>query len=109
MEYVIGIVIGLFVGGGLVFAYFSTAASSVLKRAKSEGDQIRENAVKDAQLKAKEIELAAQQEQIKRKGEMEKGFEAARHQLNQEDIALGKREDALNRKQEVLNQGKAAG
>ncbi len=103
MEILIGLIIGLVVGGGAIFAYFTYAASSALKRAKVQGDQVIANAVKDAQLKAKEIELAAQQEQLKRKEEMEKGFAVARHELNQEDISLGKREDALSRKTEVLS------
>ncbi len=103
MDYFIGSVIGVVLGGGLIFAYFSYAASSAIKIAKIQADEMLVAARKKAENKAKEIELAAGQEQLKKQEQIEKGFEAARHQLNQEDISLGKREDALARKTEVLS------
>ena len=48
MEYIIGLIAGLILGGGLIFAYFTFAATSALKRAKTEAVQLRENAVKEA-------------------------------------------------------------
>ena len=53
----IGIVIGLLVGGAGTLVLIQTVAKNSLSRARAEADSIRENARKEAENKAKELEL----------------------------------------------------
>jgi ribonuclease Y len=100
---VIGVLIGLVVGAGAVFAFVQTSAKNVLARARAEGEQIRDNATREAQNKAKEIELAAKQEQLKAKGQFERDNESARRKLEELETRLSKREDTLDRKLDTLS------
>ena len=67
MEWVLGILIGLVVGGGAVFGLMQMSARNVLARARQEAEHLRENTLKEAQNKAKEIELQVKQQQLKEK------------------------------------------
>lgn len=102
MPIIIGLLIGLVVGAGAVFAYFSLAASNLLKRAKGEAEQLRTNAINDANNKAKEIELSARQDQLKRKEQLDKEFETTRNELKTIEQRHNKREDTLDRKMDIL-------
>ena len=97
-----GILIGLVVGGGAVFAFVQMSARNLLARARTEAEQIRDNFTREAQNKAKEIELAAKQEQLKAKGQFERENEAARRKLEELENRLSKREDTLDRKLDTL-------
>ena len=102
MDYVIGILIGLILGAGGIFAYFHFAAQSAVARARHEADRLREDTLRDAQIKAKEIELAAQQEQLKAKSLYERENEVSRRKLEEHESRLSKREDVLDRKLDTL-------
>ena len=102
MEYIIGIIIGVVIGGAGAWAFLQMTARNLVKSARIEADQIRNNASQEAQNKAKEIELTARQEQIKLKEQFERENESARNNLNAHEQRLSKREDTLDRKLDTL-------
>lgn len=103
MNITIGILIGLILGAGGAFAYIQTVAKNTLARARSEADQLRENARREAENKAKEFELTARQEQLKIKEKFERENEGSRKKLEEHEMRLSKREDVLDRKLDTLN------
>ena len=78
--------VGLLIGGGGVFAFFTMSARNLVTRAKQEAEQLRENALKEAQNKAKEIDLAAKQEQMRAKEKFEREHETLRRKLEERKI-----------------------
>jgi len=102
MDYVIGILIGLIAGAVGVLVYFSRAGKSALSRAREEGEKLKQDAIRDAQAKAKEIELNAQQEQIKLKTQFDRDHESSRRKLEEHENRLNKREDLLDKKLDTL-------
>ncbi len=103
MDPIFALIIGLVLGGGGVFAFYHFAAKGTLARARSEADQIRARSEQEGQNKAKEIELTARQELLKRKEEFERESEATRRKLEEHDNRLAKREDVLERKLDTLS------
>jgi ribonuclease Y len=103
MPYLVGIIIGVVVGGAAVWAVLQMSAAGILKRAKMDADQTRNNAAQEAQNRAKEIELSARQEQIKLKETFERENEAARNEIKVHEQRLNKREDTLDRKLDTLS------
>lgn len=103
MAYVVGILIGLVLGGAGVFAVVEVLGRNALARARAEGEQLKTNAIAEAQNKAKEIELAARQEQIKLKEQFEKETGSVRTDLKNQEQRLTKREDTLDRKLDTLS------
>ena len=99
----LGIVIGLILGGGAVFGAIQLLGKNAITRARMEADQLKLNTQVEAQNKAKEIELAARQEQIKRKEVFERETESSRNELKQHEARLSKREDTLDRKLDTLS------
>ncbi len=99
----IGSLIGLAVGGGAVFAYFTFAARNTLARARQEAERLRQNVLKEAENKAKEMDLSCRQEQLRLKNQWEKEHESARRKLDEHETRLSKREDILDRKLDTLN------
>lgn len=99
---IIGILIGLIVGGGGAFAFLQMSARSLLARAKAEADTHRDNMRREAENNAKEIELAARQEQFKAKEQFERENEANRKTLADVEARLGKRETTLEMKLDTL-------
>ena len=65
-------VVGLLVGLVVAFIYIKTFSQNLIARSRAESEQIKENAVKEAQNKAKEIELSAKQQQMKLKENFER-------------------------------------
>jgi ribonucrease Y len=102
MEIVVGILIGLVLGGGGAFAYFTYSARSIVNRSRDEGRQIVETATKEAQNKAKEIELSAKEQQQKLRVDFDKETANARIELKQLEQRLTNREDTLDRKLDTL-------
>jgi ribonucrease Y len=100
---IIGVLIGLVVGVGGMLAYIQNSARTALARARAEGEQLKENAAKEAQNKAKEIELSARQQQLKLKEQFEREHETARNELRNHEQRLSKREDTLDRKLDTLS------
>lgn len=96
-------ILGLGVGAGGVFLFTAMAGKSALARARTEADQIRENARQEAANKAKEIELTARQQQLKAKETFERDNEASRRKLEELETRLTKREDTLDRKLDTLS------
>ena len=97
------LLIGLVAGAGGVMLFTHLAGKSALARARTEADQIRENARQEATNKAKEIELSAKQQQLKLKEQFERENESARKKLEEHDARLSKREDTLDRKLDTLS------
>src|SRR5687767_14767622 len=102
-EIVIGLLIGAAVGAGGVFAYVQMSARNLLTRARAEAEQLKENALKEAQNKAKEIELAAKTERLKERETSERENQAALRKLEEHELRLSKREDILDRKLDTLS------
>jgi ribonucrease Y len=102
-DLVIGLLIGLAVGGGAVFAFFQVSARNAVSRARQEAEMLRENALKEAQNKAKEIELSAKQERLKERESFEKENQAALRKLEEHELRLTKREDILDKKLDTLS------
>ncbi|HVT90018.1 MAG TPA: ribonuclease Y [Tepidisphaeraceae bacterium] len=100
---IIGLLIGLICGVLAVLAYFQFAGKSALARARTEGEQIQQNARREAENKAKEIELAARQEQLKLQEKFERESEVTRKKLEEQELRLDKREDTLDRKLDTLS------
>ena len=69
-----GIMIGLVLGVAGAWFYIKNASANALATARSEAKQIKENSEKEAQNKAKEIELSARQQQIKLKEQFLEGL-----------------------------------
>jgi ribonuclease Y len=103
MEFTLCLLIGLVVGAGGMALVFKTMANNVLKRGQLEAEQVRTNALAEAQNKSKEIELAAKQEQIKRKEQFDRESEQTRNELKSQEGRLSKREDTLDRKLDTLS------
>jgi ribonuclease Y len=100
---IIGLAIGLLVGAGGFFAFVQLSAKNLLARARAEADQLRDSARREAENKAKEIELTNRQEQFKLKERFERDNEAARKKLDEHESRLAKREDTLDRKLDTLS------
>ena len=100
---IIWALLGLIVGAGGVMLFTHLAGRSALARARTEADQIRENAKVEASNKAKEIELTARQQQLKAKEQYERDHEASRRKLEEHESRLTKREDTLDRKLDTLS------
>jgi ribonuclease Y len=99
----IGLLIGLVVGAAGVFVFLQMSAKNLLAAARSESEQLKENALKEAQNKAKEIELAAKQERLKERESFEKENQAALRKLEEHELRLTKREDILDKKLDTLS------
>src|SRR5881394_3425981 len=98
----IGAAIGLIVGAIATFGLLSAKAKNLVGSAKAQADHIRENALKEAQNRAKEIELSARQEQVRLKEAFEKEHEVERRQMKEQEQRLTKREDTFDRKLDTL-------
>jgi ribonucrease Y len=103
MDYVIGILIGVLAGAGGAIAYFQYSTRSALIKAREEAEQLRASARKEAENKAKEIELGARQQQMKLKEEFETQQQGARRKLDEQETRIAKREDTLDRKLDTLS------
>ncbi len=102
MEYVVGILIGLIVGASGIFGILQVMGRGILQRARDEAKTLKEASLRDAESKAKEIELSARQQQLKLKEGFEKDTASQREELKQWDQRLGKREDVIARKEDTL-------
>ncbi len=103
MNFILGLLVGLIAGAGIVFLLLTVVAKNTLARARTEAEQLRDTTLTEARNKAKEIELAARQEQLKLKEAFDKETEAARGELKTHDQSLVKREDTLDRKLDTLS------
>ena len=97
-----GIAVGLAAGLGAAFVFIQTSAKNALTRARAEAEQLKDAASREAQNKAKEIELSARQQQLKLKEQFEREQESNRNELRTLEQRLSKREDTLDRKLDTL-------
>ena len=103
MQIALYILIGIVVGACAVGVIVKFLANNALNRSRAEAEQIKNNALSEAQNKSKEIELAARQEQIKRKEQSDRELEQKRNELKTLEGRLSKREDTLDRKLDTLS------
>jgi ribonucrease Y len=94
---------GLILGGLGIFLFIQLAGRNAIKLANAEAETIRQNAQKEAENKAKELELIAREERQRLKTEADKQNESQRNELRALDQRLSKREDTLERKVDTLS------
>lgn len=103
MEIAIGILIGLILGALGTFGFLQFSGKNILAQARKDAETLTDNARREAENKAKEIELANRQEQLKLKEKFERENEVARKKLEEHELRLSKREDTLDRKIDTLS------
>jgi ribonuclease Y len=103
MWFILGALAGIIVGAGGLFIGFKMTAGNVLARAREEAERLRSSALSEAKNETKELELAARQEQLQRKADIDREIEAARTELKSHEARLEKREDTLDRKLDTLS------
>jgi ribonuclease Y len=99
---VLGAVAGLILGSIGMFLLLKFTANATINAAKGQADDILAKAKSDGETMAKQIELDARNEQVKRREAIEKELEEARDELAEKERRLTKREDNLDRKLDML-------
>ena len=97
-----GILAGIALGGLIVIAILNWMGRNALQRARDEALKIHQNAVLEGQNRAKQIELAAKDEQLRLREAFEKEADHVRVELKQSETRLNKREDNLDKKLDTL-------
>jgi ribonuclease Y len=101
--FIVGLIFGGAGGGAGLFFWLQNSARNTLARARTEAEQLRNNATAEAQNKAKELELGARQEHLRYKEEFEKELDTARKKLEEHEVRLDKRETTLDKKLDTLS------
>ena len=102
MDYVVGLLIGLAVGAAGLYGVLAFAGRSLISQAKLTAEQTAKNTTLEAETKAREIEIAAQQKQLKAKEIIDKELAASRRKLEEHEMRLDKRETQVDRKLDTL-------
>jgi ribonuclease Y len=102
VEIIIGLVIGLVVGAGGLYAFLTFSGKNIISQARNDAEQIKRQAQLEADNKSREIELAAQQKQMKLKEQFEQENTAARRKLDEHEARLDKRESLVDKKLDTL-------
>ena len=106
MEYIIGAVLGLVVGGVIFFPlgirYRKNVSEKEISSAEEEGKRIINEAIKSAETKKKEALLEAKEEILKNRSEYEKEEKSRRADLQRQENRLQQKEENLDRKTEAL-------
>lgn len=102
MEVIIAGVVGMLVGGGLVFAMLTLVAGGKIRHAELEASRRLETARLEAEKRAAEIEAHAQARQLRMKEEFERQTEEDRKKLRDEELRLDRKEEHLDRKDRTL-------
>jgi ribonuclease Y len=95
-------VIGLIAGAAATYGLLIFTGKNIVEQAKSQAAQSAETSRLAAEAKAREIQLAAQDELRKRKEEFSKESQATRQEIKDMEARLAKREDTLDRKLDTL-------
>src|SRR5690348_5542781 len=95
--------VGLIAGAAATYGFLIITRKNILEQAKAEANQYRETSKIAAESKAREIALAAQEEQRKRKDEFNKESQQTRQEIKDLEARLSKREDTLDRKLDTLS------
>jgi ribonuclease Y len=103
MYYTLAALGGIVVGALAIWGWLVTTGRNILAQARTQADLLRENALKEGQIRAREIELSAKQEHLKLKEAFEKEADYERKSLKEQDQRLAKREDNLDRKLDTLS------
>ena len=103
MDYVVGLLIGLILGGGAVFGLLQFLSHNVLNAARAQAEQVKKNALAEAETRGKEIELAAQQKQLKVKEQFEAEQSTARRRIEEQENRLEKVASTIDRKLDTLS------
>ena len=107
---VFGLFAGIFIGAAGCWVLARFTARNLVQQAHLEADQIRVNATAEAQNKAKEIELAARQEQLKLKEQFEREARSRPQQARRPtNTPLQARRHARSQARHAVGQGKASG
>ena len=102
MDYLIGGLFGVVIGIAALFAYFTFASKSLYSRSREQAEQLTASTLREAENRAKEIELAARQDQLKLKEAFEEDQNASRKRLDEHDARQNKRESVLDKKLDTL-------
>src|SRR6266498_949174 len=100
---IVWVLIGLVVGAAAAYGLLIFTGKNIVEQAKNEANQYRETSKIAAESKAREIALAGQDEQRKRKEEFNKESQATRQEIKEMEARLAKREDTLDRKLDTLS------
>src|SRR3954468_2037295 len=103
MPPIIWSLIGLIAGAAATYGLLIFTGKNIVEQAKTEANQYRETSKIAAESKAREIALAAQEENRKRKDEFNKESQATRQEIKDMEARLSKREDTLDRKLDTLS------
>ena len=103
MTFYLGAALGIIAGGLAVFFYDHFTTRNAIRRTREESRQQCDTALRDAQSRAKEIEITAEQERLKLKKAAEAESSAAAKKLDEQEARLAKREDTLDRKLDTLS------
>jgi ribonuclease Y len=99
---VIGLVLGVIAGGVGLYFYLNTTGKKIVTQARAEAETIKENARREGENRAREVELAAKQEQMKLRTQFDREVEGERKAMKEQEARLAKREDTLDRNLDTL-------
>src|SRR3954453_8720494 len=103
MPPIVWALIGLVAGAAATYGLLILTGKNIVEQAKTEANQYRETSKIAAESKAREIALAAQEENRKRRDEFNKESQATRQEVKDMEARLAKREDTLDRKLDTLS------
>src|SRR3954454_14162070 len=103
MPPIVWMLIGLVAGAAATYGLLIFTGKNIKEQAQNEANQLKETSRIAAESKAKEIALAAQEENRKRREEFNKESEATRREIKDMEARLSKREDTLDRKLDTLS------
>lgn len=99
----VGLIIGLVLGVAGGYAFLTFSARNLVAQAKSEAETTRKTLLLEAETKAREIELSAQQKQLKAKEIVDGELAGSRRKLEEHESRLDKREVTIDRKLDTLS------
>ena len=99
---VLGLMGGAIVGSVGMFLLLKVTGIANINAAKKQAEGIRAQAKTEGETLAKQIELDARNEQVKRREAIDKELEVSRDELAEKERRLTKREDNLDRKLDML-------
>ncbi len=101
--FAVGVVVAAAVGAVGAYFLIKVSGGQTVARAKERAEQLLRDGERDAATRAKDIELEAQQEMLKRREAFESETNTTRNELKESERRLSKREDNLDRKLDVLS------
>jgi ribonucrease Y len=99
----VGVLFGLVVGAGAIFAVFRIMATVGARGARSQAQEILANAQLQAETIRKEADLLAKEESLRRREAIDHEVEDARKGFREQEQRMEKRSDLLDQKLELIN------